>query len=269
VSHVSSNAEANRLIRIGMPTEDTNVVNITVNGNRVFSIVRLLGFEVGTNSKALFFITTSNTFILVDQGAPKSAYSPDSSWILICFINPLDRSLAWLPGRINIPFISNSSNNYNNITGIASWISSTGIQSAVDSPNSLLTFEDTTKGKKVIDISYDNNKLTFDSSTLVNTLNSYASRLIKAPKQIGARINFNLAIIGQWGNQALSPKGIVKNCDGQIDIRFPAPLSNANYGVNLSMQSNKPGIIQYTNVTEKGLSIVTYDLQGKLTQFDW
>ena len=74
--------------------------------------------------------------------------------------------------------------------------------------------------------------------------------------------------MSQWGNQALSARNIVRNGNGQIDIRFPSALPNADYGVSLSLHSNKPGIIQYSNVTERGLSIVTYDLRCKLAQFD-
>ena len=74
--------------------------------------------------------------------------------------------------------------------------------------------------------------------------------------------------MSQWGNQALSARNIARRGDGQIDISIPSALPNADYGVNLSLQSNKPGIIQYSNVTERGLSTVTYDLQGKLAQFD-
>ena len=91
---------------------------------------------------------------------------------------------------------------------------------------------------------------------------------MRAPKQIGARINFDSTIIEQWGNAKLIAKNVEKKCDGQIDIIFTPPLSNANYGVNLAMQSTKPGIIQYTNTTEKGLSVVTYDLKGRMAQFD-
>jgi len=91
---------------------------------------------------------------------------------------------------------------------------------------------------------------------------------MRAPRQLGARIDFDSPIIEQWGNAKLIARNVEKKCDGQIDIIFTPPLSNANYGVNLAMQSTKPGIIQYTNVTEKGLSIVTYDVKGKMAQFD-
>jgi hypothetical protein len=148
---------------------------------------------------------------------------------------------------------------------VASWLSTPATEASNIQP---LTVEDTTKGKKVIDLSYDNNKLTFDSTALISTLNSYSSRLLRSPKQIGARIKFDLTILSQWGNQALAARNIARRGDGQIDIRFPSVLPNSDYGVNLSFQSNKPGIIQYSNVTERGLSIVTYDLQGKQTQFD-
>ena len=58
-----------------MPTEDSIIASINANGNRVLSAVTQLGFEIQTNStpKALFFIATSRTFILVDQGAPRTA----------------------------------------------------------------------------------------------------------------------------------------------------------------------------------------------------
>jgi hypothetical protein len=74
--------------------------------------------------------------------------------------------------------------------------------------------------------------------------------------------------MSQWGNQIISDKNIVKSRDGCFDIKFPTALSNAAFGVNLSMQSNKPGIIQYSNFTEKGISVLTFDLQGNLSQFD-
>ena len=109
-----------------------------------------------------------------------------------------------------------------------------------------LTVEDTTEGKDVIEIGYDNNKLVSDSTALISTLNSYSSRLLRSPKQTGAPIKFDLTIMSQWGNQALSARNIVRNGNGQIDIRFPSALPNADYGVNLSLQSNKPGIIQYS-----------------------
>ena len=34
------------------------------------------------------------------------------------------------------------------------------------------------------------------------------------------------------------------------------------------MLSDKPGILQYSNTTERGFSILTYDLSGKLITFD-
>ena len=108
----------------------------------------------------------------------------------------VDDTLAWLPGRINLPFVLNGFSTYDNNTGLASWLSAptTGAQNVQP-----LTVEDTTKGRKIIDISYDNNKITFDTTTLVNTLNSYATRLMRAPKQIGARINFDSTIIESDG----------------------------------------------------------------------
>ena len=131
-----------------------------------------------------------------------------------------------------------------------------------------MKIDDITKGRKVIDIALKDNNISFDSTALVNTLNSQSARLSKPPKQIGARIKFNCAIMSQWGNQIISDKNIVKSRDGCFDIKFPTALSNATFGVNVSMQSNKPGIIQYSNFTEKGISVLTFDLHGNLCQFD-
>ena len=91
-------------------------------------------------------------------------------------------------------------------------------------------------------------------------MNAQSSRF----RQVGARINFSLAILSQWGNQTLTASNVVRNGTGRIDIKFTTALSNANYGISLSMQANKAGIIQYANVATTGLSVLTYDLTGTL-----
>ena len=129
----------------------------------------------------------------------------------------------------------------------------------------VLSISDTTVGTKQITISYDavNRRITFNSTTLVNTLTAYSSKF----RQVGARINFSLAIMSQWGNQSLAATNVVRNGNGRIDIKFTTALSNANYGIVLSMQSNTPGFIQYANVTTTGLSVLTYNATGTLTTF--
>ena len=73
-------------------------------------------------------------------------------------------------------------------------------------------------------------------------------------RQIGARINFKLAIMSQWGNQSLAATNVTRSTAsaGRIDIRFTSALSNANHGISRTMQSMRPGIIQYANVTTTG-----------------
>ena len=70
------------------------------------------------------------------------------------------------------------------------------------------------------------------------------------------------------GNQSLTEKHLFRKSVGQLDILFPTPLNSRNYGVQLSMLSDKPGILQYPNTTERVFSILTYDLSGKLITFD-
>jgi len=248
-----------------MPQVNSTIEKVGSNGIRSNVTVRDIGVEVGTTKRALSYNATTSSLLLVDLFTPRKAFNMGNDFVLICCVCTTDDTLAWLPGRINLPCILNGFSTYDNNTGLASWLSTlaTGAQNAQP-----LTVEDATKGKKVIEIGYANNKLIFDSTALISTLNSYSSRL-RSPKQIGgARSKFDLTIMSRWGNQALSARNIVRNGNGQIDIRFESALPNADYGVSLSLQSNKPGIIQYSNVTEKGLSIVTYDLQGKLAQFD-
>ena len=263
ISHIPSNTQDKNLITIEMPKVDSTIENIGSNGIRSTVTVRDLGIEVGTTNRALYYNTTVNRLLLVDLFTPRRAFNMGTEFILICFVNSIDQSLAWLPGRINLPFIQNGVSTYNNNTGLASWLN----QSSTSSQN-ILKIDDITKGRKVIDIALKDNNISFDSTALVNTLNSQSARLSKSPKQIGARIKFNCAIMSQWGNQIISDKNIVKSRDGCFDIKFPTALSNATFGVNVSMQSNKPGIIQYSNLTEKGISVLTFDLQGNLCQFD-
>ena len=138
--------------------------------------------------------------------------------------------------------MSSSSSNYNNNTGEASWLNSTGTQN-------ILKVEDITKGRKVIDIALKDNNISFDSTALINTLSSQSARLSKSPKQIGARIKLNCDIMSQWGNQIISDKNIVKSRDGCFDIKFPTALSNATCGVNVSMQSNKSKLDKFQILT--------------------
>ena len=111
-------------------------------------------------------------------------------------------------------------------------------------------------------------KISFDSSTLNSTLALYHSRLPETPKQRGARIEFDSTIVNQWGNQTLTEQHLFGKSVGQLDILFPTPLHSRNYGVQLSMLSERPGILQYSNTTERGFSIRTYDSSGKLIRFD-
>ena len=72
--------------------------------------------------------------------------------------------------------MSNSSSNYNNVTGEASWLNSTGTQN-------ILQVEDITKGRKVIDIALKDNNISFDSTALMNTLSSQSARWSKSPNK--------------------------------------------------------------------------------------
>ena len=72
-------------------------------------------------------------------------------------------------------------------------------------------------------------------------------------KQLGARIKFDSTIVYQWGNRTLTEKQLFRKSVGQLDILFPTPLNSRNYGVQLSMLSDKPGILQYSNTTERGI----------------
>ena len=69
--------------------------------------------------------------------------------------------------------------------------------------------------------------------------------------------------------------GGIKHCEkqlfresvGQLNILFTTPLNSRNYGVQLSMRSDTPEKMQYSNTTERGFSILTYDLSGKFITF--
>ena len=217
--------------------------------------------------------------VLVDKGAPRASYNPNPLWVLICSFQPRTGSLIWNTGRVVMPLprVSQAgelrSVSYSDLDGNMSWIPLANRRQAnLDSSgnptnNDVLTLEDVAKGRKQVVLTLENNKLTMDSTSLNTTLTSYASRLLKAPTQIGARVRFDSTIICQWVNQTLSTRNIVRKAEGQFDISFPTPLQSS-FGINASMQSNQPGIIQYGNVTEKWISVFTYDLQGKVAQFD-
>ena len=306
ISHIPLSIRRTGSISIEMPTVGTRIRVINRDGTMGSSEVRDLGIEMATNEKALFFIlpndissdsTPDSGLLLVDNGAPLASYNPNPLWILICSVSPQDRSILWNPGRVNIPrpFQPGELRSYSfsSFNGNMSWIplanrrqanvdssgnplplsgslSETGLGKTADVTDYPLTLEDITKGRKQINIVYDSscNKISFDSSTLNSTLALYHSRLPKTPKQIGARIKFDSTIVYQWGNQTLTEKHLFRKSVGQLDILFPTPLNSRNYGVQLSMLSDKPGILQYSNTTERGFSILTYDLSGKLITFD-
>ena len=137
-----------------MPKVDSTIENIGSNGIRSNVTVRDIGIEVGTTKRALYYNATASSLLLVDLFTPRKAFNMGNEFVLVCFVCTTDDTLAWLPGRINLPFILNGFSTYDNNTGLASWLSTpaTGAQNAQP-----LTVEDTTKGKKVIEIGYDNN----------------------------------------------------------------------------------------------------------------
>ena len=104
ISHIPTSSVAEGSIEIRMPRFQTNIITINRNGVRGINTVQNVGIELGVNFKALFFDIATSEFISVENGAPVTAYNPNASWVLICCVSPSDRSLAWLPGRINIPF---------------------------------------------------------------------------------------------------------------------------------------------------------------------
>jgi hypothetical protein len=294
ISHIPLSIRRSGSISIEMPTVGTRIRVINRDGTIGSSEVRDLGIEMATNEKALFFIlpndinsdsTPDSGLVLVDNGAPLASYNPNPLWVLICSFQPQTGSLIWNPGRVVMPLprVSQAgelrSVSYSDLDGNMSWIPLANRRQAnldssgnplPDETDSPLTLEDITKGRKQINIIYDSscNKISFDSSTLNSTLALYHSRLPKTPKQLGARIKFDSTIVYQWGNQTLTEKHLFRKSVGQLDILFPTPLNSRNYGVQLSMLSDKPGILQYSNTTERGFSILTYDLSGKLITFD-
>jgi hypothetical protein len=65
-------------------------------------------------------------------------------------------------------------------------------------------------------------------------------------------LNFELSIRIVMGNQnSIYLKALLKIATVKLILDFQRHLSNANYGVSLSMQSNKPGIIQYSMLQKK------------------
>ena len=130
-----------------LPAVGAQVPNLDATGNAGDIVVRDIGIEVVTNSRALFFDLTNNRLVAVERGAPKSAYNPNSSWILICCVSPQDRSLAWIPGKINLPRPeTNNSVSYEKSLGTATWrIQSTLLPATMSSSNTISDIQITSK----------------------------------------------------------------------------------------------------------------------------
>ena len=87
ITHVPTSISSTGLTSIPIPAVGAQVPSIDATGNAGNIIVRDVGIEVGTNSRALFFDLTNNKLVAVEQGAPLSAYNPNASWILICCVS--------------------------------------------------------------------------------------------------------------------------------------------------------------------------------------
>ena len=236
--------------------------------------MRDIGIEVGTNFRAVFFDLTNNRLVAVEQGAPISAYNPNASWILICCVSPQDRSLAWIPGKINLPRPeTNNFVSYVNSSGTVSWrIQSTSIPATISTSNAISEVQSTSK---LITLTKIDNTINIDSLELEKTLNTYMNRInglqiAMPPKRfISSVVQFDdLAVLGNSGVQILNSKHITKLRDGILKIIFPVPVSSLNYGVLLSMNiKDKVGIIQYAEQAKDFVLVVSYDLQGEPTSF--
>jgi hypothetical protein len=151
ISHIPTNTAKNTIVSVNMPSMNSNITCISSNGtNNV--VVRYLGIEMGFTNRALFYNTTTNQLVLVDNNTPRRLFNMGSEFILICFVS-LDRSLSWLPGRINLPCILNVASTYNNDTGSSILVINDLQQVCIHrlKMHCLLTIsiEDITKGKKV------------------------------------------------------------------------------------------------------------------------
>ena len=281
ISHIPTSSVAEGSIEIRMPRFQTNIININRNGVRGINTVQNVGIELGVNFKALFFDLATSEFISVENGAPVTAYNPNASWVLICCVSPSDRSLAWLPGRINIPFNENNLSEYSNATGRMSWTTAplrrvadtTG--STEEASPSISYISDLQTTSKVLKIIKTDNVANVDTTELEKVLTATTNRLngiqmsLPPRRFISSVIRFDdLTVLNNSGVQILSSKSLKQLSDGVVQITFPVATSHANYGVLLSMNiDNKIGVIQYANQTRATMNILTFDLNGKPTAF--
>jgi hypothetical protein len=274
ITHVPTSISSTGLISIPIPAVGAQVPNIDATGNAGNIIVRDVGIEVGTNFRAVFFDLTNNRLVAVEQGAPISAYNPNASWILICCVSPQDRSLAWIPGKINLPRPeTNHSVSYVNSFGTVTWrIQSPLLPATISTSN---TISDGQSASKLVALTKADNTINIDLLELEKTLNTYMNRInglqiAMQPKRfISSVVQFDdLAVLCTSGVQILNSKHITKLRDGILKITFPVPVSSLNYGVLLSMNiKDKVGIIQYAEQAKDFVLVVSYDLQGKPTAF--
>jgi hypothetical protein len=274
ITHVPTSISSTGLISIPIPAVGAQVPNIDATGNAGNIIVRDVGIEVGTNFRAVFFDLTNNRLVAVEQGAPISAYNPKASWILICCVSPQDRSLAWIPGKINLPRPeTNNSVSYVNSFGTVTWrIQSPLLPATISTSNAISEVHSTSI---FLTLAKTNNTINIDSLELEKTLTTYMNRInglqiAMPPKRfISSVVQFDdLAVLGNSGVQILNSKHITKLRDGTLKITFPVPVSSLNYGVLLSMNiKDKVGIIQYAEQAKDFVLVVSYDLQGKPTAF--
>ena len=142
---------------------------------------------------------------------------------------------------------------------------------------------DKTSGNKVITIEQKGETLSIDASALNTVISSFISNTksitnrinvvqsaMPQKRFIGMTVRFDdLTILSQWGVHILTAnKHLKKPSDGVIQIVFPIPSPNCNYGVLLSLNAdNKAGVIQYAKAEKSGVSVITYNLSEKLTAF--
>ena len=281
ISHIPTSSIPEGTIEIRMPRAQTNIININRNGVRGTNTVQNVGIELGVNFKALFFDLATSEFISVENGAPVTAYNPNASWVLICCVSPSDRSLAWLPGRINIPFNENNFSEYSNATGRMSWATTplrrvaNTTDSTEEATTSISYICDIQTTSKFLKITKADDVVTIDATELEKSLTASTNRLnsiqvaMQPRRFISAVVKFDdLAVLNNTGVQTLASRHIRRLSDGVIQITFPVAIVNANYGVLLSMNiDNKAGVIQYSNQTRTTVNISTFNFQEKLTTF--
>jgi hypothetical protein len=235
-----------------------------------------------------FDSTPESGLVLVDNGAPLASYNPNPLWVLICSVSPQDRSIVWIPGRVNIPrpFQPGELRSYsfNSFNGSMSWIPVANRRQAnLDSSGnpirddtleedtsvaSITSINDDTKGRKFITFTKNKDIVSVDASALSTAIASLNLKLsdIIVPR-IGARINFKCNIMNQWGSVRLARTSVTNPSTGQFNLVF-ATLPSNDYGVQLSISNNKPAIIQYGNTTTKGVTIFTYNMRGEFETLD-